>query len=194
MSGWISKILPSMPTKTKPDAVKPWDKNADAYGVAFFKAHPGYGKDPTLPYYVMKFWHENIDTHEIGGAKNNAFIVWLHKTFTWLGTQPDEIPWCKSSFNGACEVAGFKVGDGALAIDGLKDGVAVTLENAQKGDFIILEHRNSSGALTGGHHIGFYESQDEKYVYLLGGNQNNQIKISGFKKWEIMKNGVRRLS
>lgn len=158
-----------------------WDKINDPYGVKYFREFSGYGKDPTLPYQVMRFWYENLDTVELVGLKNNKFIVWLHKTFTWLsaGYFQDSTAWCKSAFNGACEVAGFKVGDSALAITGKNEGIAVNKDDARLGDWVILTHPN------GRHHIGFFHHYDNFNVFLLGGNQSNRIRISAYPKSEV---------
>ena len=35
------------------------------FGVAYFKAHPGYGKDPQLPAKILAFWEHHFDTKEV---------------------------------------------------------------------------------------------------------------------------------
>lgn len=173
-----------------------WYQETDAYGAIMFRQHPLYGRDVRLPYYVMKFWDDYLNAKEVPGTRDNPFIVWMHKTFTWLGSKywTDETAWCKSSFNAACEVAGFKVGDSALAIDGMKEGVAVDPDEAQHGDWCVLFHLDANGNYNGKHHIAFWESYGDRHVYVRGGNQGNDINVTGFLKRELKTGSVRRMT
>lgn len=173
-----------------------WDKKADPFGEAYFRNHPGYGRDIRLPRYIMKFWMDNVPSKEIPGNKHNPLIVWFHKKFTWLKEKyhTDETAHCKSGWNASCEVGGFTVGDSAMALDGMKEGVAVDANDAQIGDFCILYHIDSKGNYTNKHHITYWESYSERRVYGMGSNQNNEINVSSWYKQELRKGSVRRLT
>lgn len=174
-----------------------WYKDTDVYGASMFRSHPLYGRDVRLPYYVMKFWDDYIDAKELPGKRDNAFIVWALKNFTWLGAKYwiDETAWCKAIWNAACETAGFKVGDSAMAVAGMKEGVAVSPGQEQHGDFLVLSHIDSKGNFNGKHHITFWERYGEAHVYGRGGNQGNDVNVSQWSKVEVSKPGsVRRLT
>lgn len=173
-----------------------WFNQRDPRGTELFRSHPGYGKDVRLPYYVMKFWMEFLETKEIAGKQHNPLIVWFFKTFTWLGSKywTDETAWCKASWNAACETAGFRVGDSALAADGMKEGQEIPAEEVQHGDFVILSHLDSKGRFNGRHHITFWEKFTSESIYGLGGNQSNRINISAWSLREIKPGHIRRLT
>lgn len=193
----VEPITPGISSLTVLGYTAPWNKEADPYAAAWFKTHPLYGRDVKLPYYVMKHWDDNVDARELPGyQRNNAFVVWALKNFTWLDKKyfVDETAWCKAVWNAACETAGFKVGDSAMALDGVKEGISVPADDAQLGDFLVLFHLDSNGNYNGKHHITFFEKYGESHVYGRGGNQGNDLNVSQWSKRELKANSVRRLT
>ncbi len=193
-----AKDAPPVSVPVEQPSTGNWDRKADPFAFEYFKRHPGYGKDVTLPYQVMAFWEANLDTKEIPGSKNNPLIVWFFKKFTWLGEKywNDETAHCKAGWNAACETAGFPVNDSALAKTGMQEGVPVALKDAMPGDTAICHHVDSNGNYNGRYHITFihFVNIAEGYFLGKGSNQANRINTAKFSLKEIQPKGaIRRL-
>lgn len=129
-------------------------------------------------------------TEQSTTAKNSPTIVkWIKYLLPWADN--DEIAWCSAFVNGIALEAGyehFKEGFGsALARNWLHKGEIVT--EPQLGDVVIL-WRGSPSAATG--HVGFFIRENETHVFMLGGNQSNQVNITAFPKDRVL--GFRRLN
>lgn len=129
-------------------------------------------------------------TEQATEANNSPTIVkWIQYLLPWAKT--DEIAWCSAFVNGIALEAGyehFKQGHGsALARNWLHKGTVV--ETPELGDVVIL-WRGSINATTG--HVGFFIRENATHVFMLGGNQSNQVNITAFPKNRIL--GYRRLN
>ena len=120
-----------------------------------------------------------LGVSEIAGAENNPRIVMYHRT-TAGGGAPDETSWCSSFVNYCVEQAGL-IGTRskwALSWHDEEWGRDVTADPRQ-GDIAVFRRRSPTES---GGHVGFFLSQDENTVQLLGGNQGNRISIARFPK------------
>lgn len=129
-------------------------------------------------------------TEQTTEAKNSPTIVkWLQYLLPWAKT--DEVAWCSAFVNGVAMEAGFEHFDkghgSALARMWLHKGTVV--EQPILGDVVVL-WRGSKDAVTG--HVGFFIRETENYIYILGGNQSNQVNITPFSKTRLL--GYRRLN
>ena len=132
----------------------------------------------------MKKWLEialkEIGVKEIRGGEN-ARIIEYHASTT-LKAREDEIPWCSSFVNWVMTQAGYKGTNSAAAKSWLSWGKEIP--KPEKGCICVIKKKSAgSDAATGsasGYHVGFFVSEDANYVYLIGGNQSDQVKISGF--------------
>lgn len=129
-------------------------------------------------------------TEQATEAKNSPTIVkWLQYLLPWAKT--DEVAWCSAFVNGVAVEAGFEHFDkgygSALARMWLHKGTVV--EQPVLGDVVVL-WRGSKDAVTG--HVGFFIRETENYIYILGGNQSNQVNITPFNKTRLL--GYRRLN
>jgi uncharacterized protein (TIGR02594 family) len=131
------------------------------------------------PYEVAK---TQIGIKETPGAEHTKRVIEYHATTTLKATT-DEVSWCSSFVNWCVEQAGLQGTKSAAARSWLKWGTVV--ETPEEGDILIFKR----GAPPSGH-VGFYAGESESYYRVLGGNQSDQVKISQYKKSELI--GVRR--
>ena len=125
-------------------------------------------------------------TKEILGSNSNPDV---EKYFdaTNRGSVKDDEAWCSAFVCWCHERAGVPDTNKANARSWLDWGVSIALPNAEIGDVVVL-WRNSRVGAKG--HVGFFVRQTATHVYLLGGNQNNEVCIMRYSKDRVL--GVRR--
>jgi uncharacterized protein (TIGR02594 family) len=136
-----------------------------------------------------------IGVTEVPGQKDNPLILaMLQKDQAW--PKNDETPWCSAFVNWIAWVLRLPRSKSLLARSWLGVGRPVDLEHAEVGfDVVIL--KRGSGPQPGAHnrtapgHVGFYAGQGAVYVYLLGGNQGNEVSVARYAISRVL--GVRRL-
>jgi len=120
---------------------------------------------------------------EIVGDQHNPRIVKYSTDIgnTWVST--DEVHWCSEFVNWCLLQAGIQGTKSAVARSFLKWGDET--KTPQLGDLAVL-WRPPQGSTNG--HIGFYiaDTQDGKGVFLLGGNQNDEVNIKAFPKEQVI--------
>ena len=126
---------------------------------------------------------------EISGPAENASIARYASEggqFEWVND--DVTPWCSIFVNWCAVKSGLKGSGSAAARSWLNVGTPVS--NPQPGDIVVL-WRESRHSWMG--HVGFFFgfSKDGQRVFCLGGNQGNQVSISGFDINQVL--GYRRL-
>ena len=128
-----------------------------------------------------------IGVKEVVGKKNNPIIVNYAQEIghKWITT--DETAWCSIFVNWVAQKCD-RVSSGKLnARSWLKIGKPVS--NPKIGDVVVF-WRESPGSWKG--HVAFFVRETKNWVYVLGGNQNNQVKISAYPKTKLL--GYRRLT
>ena len=125
---------------------------------------------------------------EIDGPLNNEHILEFFKEIGYDWVKDENTSWCAACVNYFAKKNGY-VGSGKLdARSFLKVGEAV--DKPETGDVIVL-WRESKSSWKG--HVGLYISENEKFVYVLGGNQSgDQVNISMYSKTRVL--GYRRLA
>ncbi|AYP28396.1 baseplate hub subunit and tail lysozyme [Serratia phage vB_SmaA_3M] len=114
-----------------------------------------------------------------GKFNNNPRIIEYHKT-TSLGASEDEVSWC-ASFVGWCLLkAGYTSTKSALARSYMSWGVA--LSEPRYGAIVVFRRGNNP---TFGH-VTFVQKFDSQYLYCLGGNQSDQVKVSRFPRSSVL--------
>lgn len=93
----------------------------------------------------------------------------------------DKASWCSSFVNWTLAQAGIKGTASALARSWLAWGEA--LELPVPGCIAVL-WRDDPASWKG--HVGFYLREDEEYVYLLGGNQLEQVREHFYPKATVL--------
>lgn len=136
---------------------------------------------------VLPIVFSQLGVKEISGKKDNPEIL---KYFLEIGFDghklKDETAWCSAFANWVCKTAGLDYSKKLDARSWLKVGMPVTVP--ELGDIVVL-WRESKSSWKG--HVGFYMNQDEKYIYILGGNQNNEVNIRKYPKYRLL--GYRKL-
>jgi uncharacterized protein (TIGR02594 family) len=121
------------------------------------KTDPRYGKSSSLP---------------VVGHGDPRALAARGKTAHWQVTA-----WCAAFVNWCLSEAGSPHLGYATASSWLMFGTP--LAEPVYGCVTIMPPMSSTGGGTG--HVGFFVKRTGRITYLLGGNQNDQIKISGYK-------------
>lgn len=127
------------------------------------------------PYEIAK---GEIGQTEVPGQKHNPRVVEYHQA-TSLQATSDEVPWCSSFVNWCFKTAGQKGTGSAAARSWLNWGDQ--LKQPIEGCVVVLRR----GAPPSGH-VGFFVRQQGAVVYVLGGNQSDQVKISAYKASDVL--------
>jgi uncharacterized protein (TIGR02594 family) len=122
-----------------------------------------------------------LGTVEKRGGENPRIIEY-HDTCT-LHAKEDEIAWCSSFVNWCMKKAGVKGTNSAAAKDWLDWGTP--LSAPQVGCVCVIKQKgkkksDQSTGTTSGYHVGLWMKTENGRVFLLGGNQGDQVKISSF--------------
>lgn len=125
-------------------------------------------------------------TKEITGNKHNPTIIsWANEIGGWIDGYftNDEIPWCGLFMAVCAKRISHPFDQTALgAMNWLKFGIAAKVP--MLGDVMVFTR-------TGGGHVGLYVGEDDDCYHILGGNQDNMVKISRLKKGRFA--GARRI-
>ncbi|TSE07915.1 TIGR02594 family protein [Aquimarina algiphila] len=120
---------------------------------------------------------------EVVGKKHNPRILTYFKAIGHRWVTTDETAWCSAFANFVALKAGYALSGKLNARSWLKVGTKVKIP--QQGDVVIFwrEKRNSWKG-----HVGFFigYSEDKKYIYVLGGNQNNQVNIKPYPTYRLL--------
>jgi uncharacterized protein (TIGR02594 family) len=129
----------------------------------------------------------NYGLSEIDGPLSNAEIMdFFHDIgFDWV--TDDSTAWCSAAINFFAKRHGYERSGALDARSWLKVG-EIVLE-PEMGDIVVF-WRESYQSWKG--HVGIYINSNEKYVWSLGGNQNNSISIVAYPRDRLL--GYRRLS
>ncbi len=126
---------------------------------------------------------------EIVGYQHNPVVLNYFKDIghKWVAT--DETAWCSSFVNWVALRANVERSHKLTARSWLN--VGTTIKQPKINDVVIFwRHKKSSWK----GHVGFFisYSEDKKHIYVLGGNQNNQVNIKKYPVYRLL--GFRRLS
>ncbi len=120
-------------------------------------------------------------TREITGIKNNPRILQFSKEIGAGWVQNDETPWCAIFMQWCLKQANKPFSYMANARYFINYGTHT--ETPEVGDIVVL-WRGSKQSTNG--HVGFFITQTEKLVYILGGNQGNSVNITAFDKSQVL--------
>lgn len=129
---------------------------------------------------------------ELPGTAHHPLIQWWHSLCGMGFDAADEIPWCSSFVNGIAWELRLPRSKSAAARSWLGVGQAVALADARVGFDVAVLRRFVNGIDNGASgHVGFYAGHTDTHVFVLGGNQSNQITIAPFPTTDVL--GVRRV-
>lgn len=139
---------------------------------------------------LLKIAFAELGEKEIEGPEHNPTIINYAKEagFDWIND--DETPWCSLFMNWVAKNAGLQTSDNLNARSWLHVGF-VADQKPEPGDIVIF-WRESRESWKG--HVGIFLgcSKDGSRIYCLGGNQGNQVSVSGYPIESVL--GFRRLT
>ena len=135
-------------------------------------AKPGNATIQDPPWFQIARQELKSDVREITGKEDNPRIVEYHQTVS-LKAKDDETAWCSSFVNFCMKKA---------QVNGTNSARARSWENWGKkldqpvtGCIAVFE-RPAGGSAAG--HVGFFISEENGKIQLLGGNQGNKVSIA----------------
>ena len=105
--------------------------------------------------------------------------------YEWV--KDDETAWCSAFVNWVCKKANLEYSGALNARSWLNIGCEVA--NPEIGDLVVFWRGDPNGWQG---HVAFFIREAKNHIYVLGGNQNNQVKISAYPKSRLLK--YRRLT
>lgn len=137
-----------------------------------------------------------IGVKEVPGVTANKTILKM-LTLDQAWPKDDSVPWCSAFVNYICWQLRLPRSKSLLARSWLLVGKPIKVGDAWAGNDIVILRRGAAGQpgpenTTAPGHVGFFASLEGQRVYLLGGNQDDSVSLSSFKKDTIL--GVRRLA
>jgi len=129
----------------------------------------GKGEDSVTSPFWLELAFKELGVKEIPGRNHNPRILEYHSVSGGFGT--DEVPWCASFINFIMLKAGYKGPKWPAA--------AKSWLNFGKSSLYPTLGSIAVKSRKGGGHVCFVigKSEDSKYLYCLGGNQNNEVNI-----------------
>lgn len=139
---------------------------------------------------LFKIAIAELGQKEMPGPQHNQRIIeYAHETgYEWIND--DETPWCSIFMNWVAKKAGLK-GSGQLNARSWLT-VGRNVDNTPEPGDVVVFWRGSKNSWQG--HVGMFFgfSKDGSRVYCLGGNQGNQVSVSGYSTDTVL--GFRRLA
>ena len=123
-----------------------------------------------------------VGIKEIVGLDDNPEIIKYFDDIGFDGSAlKDETAWCSAFANWVCFKSNLPMSGKLNARSWLTVGSKATTPIT--GDIVVL-WRSSKDSWKG--HVGFYVANRNGFIYILGGNQNNQVKISAYPEHRLL--------
>ena len=128
-----------------------------------------------------------LGVSEIVGAKHSPVILsWIKRVgakVLGLDVRDDETPWCGTFMAWVMSIHG--IAPPAVAVRAKSwASWGRQLNNPRVGAILVFTR-------TGGGHVGMYAGEDDKYYYVLGGNQGNKVSFTWIAKDRLGTGGIR---
>lgn len=147
-----------------------------------------------------------VGVKEIPGSEDNPQILSMLKLDGGWPAMSDEVPWCTAFVNYIMWLLRLPRSKSLRARSWLDIGRPISLREAQIGFDIVILWRNNwpqpgPENTTAPGHVGFYAGwkeddhpvdKHEGYVYLLGGNQNDEVNLRSYPVERVL--GIRRVT
>ena len=122
---------------------------------------------------------------EWAGKDHNPVILNYFKSIGQGWVKDDETAWCAAFVNWCLLVSGMSFTGKLNARSFLEWGTPI--DSPLLGDIVILWRESRSSALG---HVGFFIAKDRDYIFILGGNQGDQVNITKYPISRVL--GYRR--
>ena len=136
-----------------------------------------------------------IGVKELAGpVENTPRILEYFEEIGHSWVKSDETAWCSAVHNYIHKVEGYEWSGELTARSWLKFGRIASSSDPVKGDTVIFWR--GTGATGGGPkgwkgHVGFFIRRRGSYIYVLGGNQNNEYCIKPYPAYKLLE--IRRM-
>lgn len=118
---------------------------------------------------------KKLGLKEIPGSKHNPEIVKMYADVGHAWVKDDETAWCAAFVGSTLKESGYPYLKSLTARDYLKYGIS--LKTPKEGAIAVLWRGKPTGWQG---HVGFVSRFNDKSVWLVGGNQNNQVNETKF--------------
>lgn len=123
-----------------------------------------------------------VGIKEIAGKKDNPEVLKYFNSIGFDGFKlKDETAWCSAFMNWVMKESNNEITGKLNARSWLNVGISV--ENPCIGDIVVL-WREKPSSWKG--HVGLFIRETKNWIYVLGGNQSNQVKISAYPKSRLL--------
>ena len=125
---------------------------------------------------------------EIIGKEHNPIVLNYFKEIGHRWVTTDETAWCSAFVNWVALKGNVERCHKLTARSWLQVGTKI---NQPKLNDVVIFWRHKKSSWKG--HVGFFigYTEDKKHIYVLGGNQNNQVNIKKYPAYRLL--GFRRL-
>lgn len=131
---------------------------------------------------IIEIALSQIGTKETAGKADNPNVLKYFDELGFDGSQlKDETAWCAAFAGWTAKLAGVCYSKRLNARSWLHIGVKTTVP--AQGDVVVL-WRESRISWKG--HVGFFIREHKGWIYVLGGNQNNQVSIKAYPKSRLL--------
>lgn len=127
--------------------------------------------------------HGFLGLKEFPAARHNPEIVKMFADSGHAWVKDDETPWCAAFVGSVLAQVGLQGTQKLNARSYLEWGREVPLQEARKGDVVVL-WRGSRNGWQG--HVGFFDRVEGDNIYILGGNQGNSVSIAPYNKDRLL--------
>lgn len=131
------------------------------------------------PGWLAQAWEE-FGQREIGGARHNDRIVAFFRELGYDDIHRDEVAWCAAFLGASLERAGVRSTRSLMARSYAEWGEP--LKNARLGAVAVLS-RGRDPSLG---HVGFLLGWTDKRLWLLGGNQADEVGVAAFDRARLV--------
>lgn len=137
---------------------------------------------------ITPAWHAwartQIGVQEIVGPQHNQAVIDYWKSGRIpLDVRSDETAWCAALVCAAIELAGYRSTRSGRARSYLEDRKNMIDCDERIGAIAVFS--SPAGAAFG--HVGLIESVGDTAIYVVGGNQGNQVSVAPFKRSRLLR-------
>lgn len=115
------------------------------------------------------------------GVAHNPAILKYFADIGHAWVKDDETAWCAAFVNWCLLKAGRKQNGKLNARSFLSYGTET--QKPRLGDIVVLWRINKKGPYG---HVGFFVREEANLIYILGGNQSGQVKVSAYDKTYLL--------
>jgi len=118
---------------------------------------------------------------EVLGTENNPEIMKYFHEIGQSWVQGDETAWCSAFVNWCAKNAGYQYTGKLNARSWLNIGKKV--KDIHEADIVVFWRVDPNGWQG---HVGIPIVEDESFIWVLGGNQSNMVRISAYNKDQLL--------